>query len=81
MVSPRPVPWTPLTVDVRSREKDSKAWARNPSDMPMPLSRTTVSITQVSGMAPSCSRSSTVMLPPSGVYFMALLTRFRKICE
>ena len=40
MAMPRPVPWMPLTVDVRSRSKGSKIRAANSSLMPMPVSAT-----------------------------------------
>ena len=39
MAIPRPVPWMPLVVELRSRSKGSKMWLTNSSLMPMPVSR------------------------------------------
>ena len=40
MAIPRPVPWMPLTVELRSRSKGSKTRAANSGAMPMPVSLT-----------------------------------------
>ena len=40
MAIPRPVPWMPLMVELRSRSKGSKICCMNSLLMPMPVSRT-----------------------------------------
>ena len=40
MAMPRPVPWMPLTVELRSRSKASNTFSANSSLMPMPVSLT-----------------------------------------
>ena len=63
---PRPVPWMPLTVELRSRVNASKIVAANSCVMPMPLSFTRSS-KDASSSVDSVSVSVTEIFPPSGV--------------
>ena len=67
MAMPRPVPWMPLTVLLRSRSKASNTRAANSGVIPMPLSFTRISYRHQPSGPPPISHTVTEILPPSGV--------------
>ena len=75
MAMPRPVPWMPLTVEVRSRVKASKMVFLKASLMPMPLSLTRNSKLATPSSDEGRSMTLKLMEPPVGVNLMALERR------
>src|SRR5687768_14305608 len=71
---PRPVPSAFLILSRPTCLNSSNTAAWSSGAMPMPVSRT------VTSSAPFCFRAETWTLPPSGVNFTALESRFSMIC-
>lgn len=73
MARPRPVPWTRLVTELSSRVKGSKIVSMSSGAMPMPSSLTVRrrETKLARGLGVWTRSNSTV--PPSGVYFTALV--------
>ena len=79
MAMPRPVPSVRWTRALSSRAKESKIFFWNSSDMPMPVSWTMKWVRMKSPpRGESFWETVMVMLPSSGVNFMALERRFSR---
>ena len=74
--SPRPVPIMPLSEELRSRVNASKIYGTYSLLIPMPLSDTRICKVIKPSRADGFSSISRTILPPSDVYFTALLKRF-----
>jgi len=70
---PSPLPSIPLSDEDRSCENDSKICFWNSSDIPIPLSAIISSNTLQPSFSPGYWFNVQLMLPPSPVYFTALL--------
>ena len=66
----------PLTVEDCYLVKDSKIWGRKSGEMPMPVSLTRITVSTMPYGASGSSVTVTVTVPPAGVNFTALLSRF-----
>ena len=73
---PSPVPCTLLTVEACSLEKAVKIDSMKSGLIPIPVSRTEKVYNPYPALLPADCETFTVIVPPSGVNFIALLTQF-----